>query len=250
MLKKNIFIDKNEAFSINNKNVVCIGFFDGVHKLHQKVIEKTKQIAELSKLSWSIITFSEKINNFLENKPNNLQAKNLKYKFFEDVYNPDFLFEIQVNNDTIHINKNEFISYLKTNLNVAKVVVGSDFNFGFKGEGNVQDLTKAFGQENVFVFERVQEYSSTQLKNLLMQGKIKELNEKMGHNYELQVVKIDKNEYKIIDSFVSIMDGWYLLEIDKKNYNAKIQNNTIYIEFDSNINSGYYTFNLLDKVNN
>ena len=48
----------------NEEVVMVLGFFDGVHKGHQKVIETGKKIAEEKGLKLAVMTFNQHINRF------------------------------------------------------------------------------------------------------------------------------------------------------------------------------------------
>ncbi|AHI52755.1 nucleotidyl transferase family protein [Spiroplasma culicicola] len=230
MEKKELYLTNEEQFNIGNTNIICIGFFDGLHKLHRQIIDKTKQLAQEFNEKWSIVTFSEKVSDFLSKQHNQFQSKIIKYSNIEQQYNPDYLFEIQVNQNTISIDKDQFISYLKNNLNVNKIVVGSDFAFGHMGKGHVDDLVAAFGQENVIVFQRVSTYSTTDLKELLKDGEIEQLNEKMGQNYQIQLENTHEGHFKIIDTFVQIKNANYVLLVDGKEMIAQFDRNKVFFK--------------------
>ncbi|QBQ07603.1 bifunctional riboflavin kinase/FMN adenylyltransferase [Spiroplasma gladiatoris] len=223
-------------YNFNKKNTICIGFFDGVHKLHQKIMLKTKSIAKENNESFSIMTFSKKVSDFLKNQSNNLQSKKVKYQILQNLFEPDYLFEIQVNKKTISKSKSEFISYLKDILNANHIIVGSDFTFGYKREGKIDDLYEAFGKENVYVFNRNFNYSTSNLKQLLYEGKIEQLNDKIGYFYKVILKKIPNksNTYKIHQSNSILKNGYYLCSINNKEIKIKFENNVTYLKNEFN----------------
>ncbi|QEH61735.1 riboflavin kinase / FMN adenylyltransferase [Spiroplasma chinense] len=233
MLKKNLYIVENEFKQDKKPYVVCIGFFDGLHKIHNEIIEKTKEIAEEQNEAWSVITFSEKVTDYLNNVNNNIQSKVIKYKLIESRFNPNYLFEIQVNESTTKKTKEEFINYLKNTLCVQKIVVGSDFKFGFKGLGTVEDLKEAFGEENVIIFERDLHYSTTELKELLENGQVEVLNQRIGTNFKLFAKKnpFDGDEsFGVIDMYSKIQNGNYEVLVDGTKRIAQFENNKIFFK--------------------
>lgn len=159
---------------LKNKTVACIGFFDGVHKMHKRILKKTKQIANKKSLDSIVITFDKKISLYLQNQENYFQSKEIKYEIFHKIMDPDFIFEIKVDQNSIKKSKEEFVHYLKRILNVEYIVVGSDFRFGFKAEGDVKYLRKNFNSFKIF--KRKKNISTTNLKKAANKNEIKIIN--------------------------------------------------------------------------
>ncbi|WP_338985549.1 FAD synthetase family protein [Spiroplasma endosymbiont of Diplazon laetatorius] len=227
MIKIETLLKEEEDFNFNFEgNVVCIGFFDGVHLMHKKIIEETKKISQQENLNWSIITFSEKVLDFINGTKNNFQLKEKKYSFFEEKFNPDYLFEIKVNEDTIKKTPEQFCEFLKNNLKVKKIIVGSDFRFGYKGEGDIEFLKKYFGKENSIIFERDQNVSTTLIRKSITEGNVEKIKKILDSDFKVNLKKIDLNKY-IINDFNTLFA--------KKMYDVKIENSTKTIEIDNNI---------------
>lgn len=154
---------KNDNFNIDKSNIITIGFFDGIHKMHKKILKKTKKIAKKNKGYFSVITFSKKIRNFLKNENGQIFSRKKNYQLIESKFQPDFIFEIQTDLQVIHQSKLTFMMYLKNVLHVEKIVIGSDFKFGYKALGTTEDLIHFFGNENIYLFKRNNRYSSSKL---------------------------------------------------------------------------------------
>ncbi|AUB31460.1 hypothetical protein [Spiroplasma floricola] len=232
MIKIKTFLNKEEMFDFNiTNNIICIGFFEGIHKMHKKIILETKNISKLEKSTSSIITFSEKISDFLNKKSNNFQSKEHKYNLIEKKYNPDFLFEIQVNNEIIKKSPEEFCDFLKTKLSVKKIVVGSDFRFGFKNEGDINFLQNYFGKSNIIVFERVVGISSTLIRENISLGNIDKVKQILGENLTVSLKKVGKNKYLIQDFNITLAKGVYLIKIQKELRKVKIIENIVHFNY-------------------
>ena len=54
---KTVYIDLHEIKDVYPAASACIGYFDGVHKGHQKLMERTLIAAQAKKLSAACITF-------------------------------------------------------------------------------------------------------------------------------------------------------------------------------------------------
>ncbi|AGR42041.1 bifunctional riboflavin kinase/FMN adenylyltransferase [Spiroplasma diminutum] len=236
MIKINTFLNYMEEFDLNLKtNIVCIGFFDGVHKMHKKILEEVKRQAFENQTKWSIITFSEKVKDFLDGKKTSIQLKEKKYKFIESDFNPDYLFEIQINMETIKVEPKEFCLFLKEKLHVNKIVVGSDFKFAYQGKGNVNYLKEFFGEENIIIFDRVKEISTTLIKNNLVDGIMKNVNNILGHNYNVTLKRQEDTTFKILDINIIIKNGTYSVKINKDIYELDFKNNLTTLNIDQDL---------------
>jgi tRNA pseudouridine55 synthase len=161
-----INLTENKPF-LDEKTIACIGFFDGIHKVHEKILRKAANIAKRKKLKLVVITFDKKIRDYLQHKNTAIQKNRLKYALIDRLVAPSFIFEIQVSTKVTKVSSAFFMSYIKNVLNVQRIVVGNDFRFGEKASGNINDLKNFFGARNVTVFRRRKKYSSSRIKELL-----------------------------------------------------------------------------------
>ncbi len=174
-------LDKKMKLPILEVNCCTIGNFDGVHIGHKNLINKTK----IEGFKSLVITFDEinKDNLFsLEEKIEKIKELNidylivLKYQDFEKMF------------------YTEFIKMLKK-LKTKKVVIGKDFRFGFKQEGDYIDL------ENKFEVERLDDIlidnkriSSTSIREHLSNGSLEKVNELLGYNYYVKGIVVEGNQ--------------------------------------------------------
>ena len=177
--------------------VTCIGAFDGVHKGHVELINKTKEINK----NFQIVTFDEipklyfdkSLKPLLDNKNknnifNDLKPTNLIYLKFDEIN---------------QLSSDEFLKYLDINLRTKKIVVGKDFKFGKNRSGDVDNIISYFGKDNVILLSDYiidnEKVSSTKIRNFLDTGNIQKANNFLGREYELSglVVKGKKLGSKI-----------------------------------------------------
>ena len=177
--------------------VTCIGAFDGVHKGHIELINKTKEINK----NFQIVTFDEipklyfdkSLKPLLDNKNknnifNDLKPTNLIYLKFDEIN---------------QLSSDEFLKYLDINLRTKKIVVGKDFKFGKNRSGDVDNIISYFGKDNVILLSDYiidnEKVSSTKIRNFLDTGNIQKANNFLGSEYELSglVVKGKKIGSKI-----------------------------------------------------
>ncbi|WP_434325332.1 FAD synthetase [Mycoplasma capricolum] len=180
----------NESFNklkkLNiKKAIITIGNFDGFHIYHQKIINKVIQIAKQENLTSIVMSFDKKIKDNITYT--NLATKKQKLDFINNnLSDLDYFFDIKVDDSLIKTTKDQFIDVLINKLNVIKVVEGQDFKFGYLSQGNIDDLIKAFSKENVIIFKRDNDISSTKIKKLLDENLVDKAQELLGIDLKLK----------------------------------------------------------------
>ena len=167
-------------------SVVALGFFDGCHLGHKKLIERGKRVAEELSLPFSVFTFASegettksggRITTTEENLSllRSLEVDNVYITRFESIRNVD---------------AEEFISTtLLQHLGCTAAVVGSDFRFGKGGAGGTKLLADALAKENrrlVVVDDLMlfgKKVSSSVIKELLLANDLVTANAMLGHTY-------------------------------------------------------------------
>lgn len=159
--------------SENKYDSVALGSFDGVHIGHQKVL-KSLNYSSGKKL---VISFKNLSNNNIFTVDENLLE-------IQNVVNDETdILSIELNDRNKKISKEDFILFLKK-LNIKNIFVGSDYRFGYKASGNNDDLQEHFKVHIIeFVKENNSKVSSTNIRDELLKGNIKCVNEKLNKNY-------------------------------------------------------------------
>ncbi len=163
-------LDKTMKLPILEVNCATIGNFDGVHIGHQNLINKTK----VNGFKSLVITFDE------INKDNiiSLEEKIERIKLLE----VDYLIILKYE-DVKTMFYTEFIKMLKK-IKTKRVVIGKDFKFGYKQEGDYIDLESKLEVERVEdILINNNRISSTQIREYLKTGNINKANELLGYNY-------------------------------------------------------------------
>jgi riboflavin kinase/FMN adenylyltransferase len=174
--------------------VATIGNFDGVHKGHQalfkKVIERASDIDGTS----LVITFDPHPIKVMA--PDRLKplitGLEQKKELVTDL-GLDVLLLIQFTREFAAISAREFVkAILVDRLRIKEIVVGYDYAFGHNRKGNIEILQE-MGQKfdftvhqigPVFVGEML--VSSTSIRNLLLEGKVSEVNQLLGRQYQIR----------------------------------------------------------------
>ena len=170
------FVDEMTK-SKDKYNKIAIGYFDGVHKGHQKILSQLDE-------NDLIITF---LNNFKDQDIYPVEDKMVLLK----QYCPNIvIFDLKaIKKDS----KSKFINYLKE-FEPQQIITGEDFRFGYKASGSVADLEKHFDVVVVKTMIRTGErISSSRIRQALKDGDIKEAREMLTRPYEITKLVVKGN---------------------------------------------------------
>lgn len=201
---KVIYIDKNFTLSVQpEKDIVAtVGFFDGVHVGHRYLIEQLKDSAKKSGLASAIITFRNHPRIVLDKTYTPLLLNSLDEKIYQlSGTGIDYCFVMDFTKEISKINSRNFIEEnLHKILHVRKLFVGYDNRFGKDDDGDFRKY-ETYGKEcgmDIILGQQYKEsnihISSTNIRNMLNRGRVKEASELLGYNYSLKgiVVKGDQ----------------------------------------------------------
>lgn len=173
--------------------VVTIGNFDGVHKGHQVLIEKTATYAKARGIKSAVFTFlNHPINYFVPEKVKNIFDEKEKERLIEG-FGIDYLIDIPFDKAMTQISAEQFIvKILKDKIHAKKIVVGHDFTFARNKEGTV-DVLREIGHEYGIEVEIVQpikingiRVSSTFIRELISKGRVDEIPQYLGTPYVIE----------------------------------------------------------------
>ena len=179
----------NEIDNIS-KSVVTIGNFDGVHKGHQVLIKKTVKFANENNLKSIVFTFeNHPINYFKNKKIKNIITNSEKISKIKKL-GVDILIMIPFDSYMTKISPLEFIKeILIDKLDAKKIIVGHDFTFARRKEGNTKIL-KEMSFKYRFDLEIVNSIdindirvSSTHIRQLVDNGDVDKVNNYLGYNF-------------------------------------------------------------------
>lgn len=187
---KNIGICSVDDLSDEMPIVLALGTFDGVHRGHRRLLNKTVEIAKLKGASPTVMTFSEHPNLFIPGKtvPELLTTTREKAMLACDCGIKQILL-VSFDEDFRDLSPSEFIDSYILSLNVCAVVCGYNYRFGKNAEGTVEFLDEYLRKHNVDVFVEDKltvgdiTVSSTLIRNTLLHGSIQYANELLGYDY-------------------------------------------------------------------
>lgn len=173
--------------------VLALGFFDGVHLGHRKIIEATMKAAQEKGIRSGVMTFIEHPLKaiFPAYSPWLITTNEEKIALLSSI-GVDTIFLNNFNEALMKYSPEAFVKeYLLSQYNVAEVVVGFNYSFGYKGEGNV-DLLKKLGETYGFSVTVVppctihkQVVSSTFIRELISSGRVEDVETYLGRKYRI-----------------------------------------------------------------
>lgn len=172
---------------------LAIGAFDGLHKGHQLIINQAIQEAEKNNFPAGVLSFHPHPLEIIPGKtpPPSIVSRRQKISILEDM-GVDYYFEQEFNQEFSQLKAEEFVNeILVKNIKVNTVVVGNDFRFAHKNEGNVEILNKMAELHN-FKSRIISQLhasddriSSTRIRGLLKKGEIEKAHDLLGRPYQI-----------------------------------------------------------------
>jgi len=205
---------------IDDHTSATIGNFDGVHMGHKKIISSIKETAERKGLSTCVITFHPHPQKVLKNIDVPLLVpirERLKLLEKEGVdYTACYTFTEEIS----RISARDFIkNILVGKLNVRHLIVGPDFSFGNKREGNAE-LLEEMGKKLHFETGVLEPYvidgevvSSSAIREMLQRGDIRKAARFLGYDFYIDglVTEGEKRGRKIGFPTINLDTDWDIL---------------------------------------
>lgn len=189
-----------EKKSIPDAEVVLVlGFFDGVHRGHQEVIETGRKLAAEKKLKLAVMTFNHHpavvFKKVKDNPVKYLSSLRQKEERMAAL-GVDFLYEVDFTSAFSAQKPQAFVDHYIVALHAKVAVAGFDYTYGKKSEkadiAHLADYAK--GRFEVVVVEKQtkdqEKISSSRIRELLAAGDIEAANNLLGFVYETRGVVV------------------------------------------------------------
>lgn len=205
--------------------VLALGFFDGFHLAHQKIINKCVEIAHKYGAKSAILTFDTSIMDYL-NKRKHYYLSSFDDKIsLANSLGVDEIFIIEVSDMFINLSREEFYEiFLK---NQKALVFGYDYSFGYKAMGNPEYL-KSISLVELNIVDKMElnneKIGSMQIKEKLSLGDAETVKSELGRPYAIKGEIYERNKKHAISS------GDYYLPRNGK-YELKLENRDKSITF-------------------
>jgi riboflavin kinase/FMN adenylyltransferase len=180
---------------MSETSVVVIGVFDGVHKGHQLLLNRAKEIADGRPII--ALTFDPHPTTVFapDKAPTMLTTLADRVELLK-IHNADQVAVMKFNEKFAAMSPDDFVETVLVNqLHASTVIVGKNFTYGHKAAGNVETLI-ASGQAHNFTVD-VQELkgdteviSSSRIRTLVVEGKVEEARELLSRPHRLDGVVV------------------------------------------------------------
>lgn len=196
-------IIQDSSVLVNTSYHVCtVGYFDGVHLGHQKIIEKLVTDASKNKGKSILVSFWPHPRKVLY--PNDhfdyIQSNEDKFKSIEKL-GVDVVYLIEFTEEFSKVTAEKFVNDILVNkLQINKLIIGYNHHFGYKREGNFNYLYNirknlAFDIEEVKKKEINKNFkiSSSEIRNEILKGNMSKVSTMLGYKYFIkgEVIKGD-----------------------------------------------------------
>ena len=176
-------LQAEQSNAISEANILCLGNFDGVHLAHRTLLREAKKL-KLEKIPHAkcgVLCFEKPSTDYFSKNPSkHLTTLEQKLQYFADE-GIDFVLVIDFG--TIkNLSPETFVNdILIGQCACIATVCGYNYHFGKGGVGNYELLQQLFTSENAIVVPAVYQdgdtVSSTRIRALLKDGKVKEAKE-------------------------------------------------------------------------
>ena len=186
-----IMVNKNKI--IEHETTVALGNFDGIHLGHRELINKTIDLSKENGTMPSIFTFDCNFNEFkIGSKDTSLMSEVQKESMLDDL-GIELLYIVNFCDVIKNMTPEEFVTeILLKKLNARVVIVGFNFKFGHKANGNVEtlsELSKKYRFEVIVIPPIIKDdnlVSSTLIRQLINKGDVVQANKLLGRNYSMR----------------------------------------------------------------
>ncbi|KGR73939.1 riboflavin biosynthesis protein RibF [Ureibacillus sinduriensis] len=176
---------------------LAVGFFDGVHKGHQAVIQSAKEMAKRLNIESAVMTFDPHPSIVLGGRREKvfyITPLQQKLDVLEN-FGVENVFVVHFTSDFAKLSPEDFIQYFIKDLNVKHISAGFDFSFGQFGKGNMETMqTLSNGEYGVTVIDKQsdqeEKISSTRIRRYLQDGDMESAAKLLGRAFEVPGIVI------------------------------------------------------------
>lgn len=189
-------------FKINSVSII-LGFFDGIHCGHRKVIDQAVEFAKKNNTKTLLLTFKKSPAEYFNKEFNYICSRDLSYKKIEEL-GVDYLLEIEFE-DVVNILADDYLEKLVQKYAPVSITTGFNHTFGANKKGNVE-LLEQMSEQLGYKYFCVLPYmfnneivSSTLIKEKIENGLAEKANELLGAEFTLKakVIQGEKRGRKL-----------------------------------------------------
>lgn len=177
----------------HDPKTIALGFFDGVHKGHQAVIKKAKQIADENGEKSAVLTFDPHPSVVLSQTRkavHYLTPLDEKLEKIEQL-GIDIVYVVRFTAAFADLSPEQFVEDYLVKLNAHHVVAGFDYSYGKKGAGKMEEMASyAKSRFDVTIVNKQEAFeekiSSTKIRSAIENGDLDTANDLLGYPYKVK----------------------------------------------------------------
>lgn len=166
----------------NDPIVLCLGFFDCVHRGHNSLIQRAKLFAKIDGAKCAVFTFCNTPFSFLGRKEKEIFTyEERAFRLWQ--LGVDIIVKAEPDKEFFSTSAKDFLDGLFDKFNIQTVIAGSDFTYGAGAKGNAETL-KAYCQErrvdchiaDMVEYAEGKKIASREIRELVKDGEIEKVN--------------------------------------------------------------------------
>ncbi|WP_087974112.1 FAD synthetase family protein [Oceanobacillus rekensis] len=177
----------------SSENVIALGFFDGIHKGHQKVILAAKEEAKKRDVDLTVMSFFPHPKVVLSGGKKEfdyLMPLQEKADVLETL-GVDRFYIVEFNREFASLSPQAYLDKYLLKFGTVHAVAGYDFKYGKMGAGTIDRMIEdSSGKLDVTKVSKIeylgQKISSTRIRNTIAEGRLEDLSAMMGRVYKVR----------------------------------------------------------------
>lgn len=178
---------------VEGRSIVTLGKFDGLHRGHQQLFRKLKQMKQKRNCKTVAFTFSTALLfwKFGDNFKCILEREERR-RMFENM-GVDVMVECPFSDDIRNMDAEDFVrKILVEQLHASCIVIGKDFRFGHNRAGDYQLLEQLSGECDYElqmideVFDQGIRISSSAVRTAIAEGRMEDANRMLGYAFSVE----------------------------------------------------------------
>ena len=197
-------INLDNEYKAENPSILAMGMFDGLHRGHVALIEKTVELKASYEVDAALLTFITSPKAiFSDGYTGNILSDEVRFELMSEL-GVDICYLLESSKEIFDMTPEQFFKeFILKSLNPKCIVVGFNYTFGKNKAGNVSVL-KSLCEEydiDVHILDPVchdgELISSTGIKTAIASSRFAEASALLGRDYEV-IANITRTATKVI----------------------------------------------------
>ncbi len=264
MRKHIVNLEKLKPFNV--PVCACIGYFDGMHLGHQKLITETVRLAKQKNCESALITFDPDPWVAIKGAQDIRHISTMRQRMnraialgIQNIIILNFTREMSL------LEPQQFVDIILSSINLKGLICGFDFHYGYMGKGNCDTLRDSISYDLTVIDAVTDEkgkISSTRISEAIVHGRMEEAHKMLGYPYQIEGIVMHGNHQGTSMGFPTInldFSEEYLLpktgvyagyvEVARKPYRAMINvGHNPTFNFRNDISVEAHVFNFSDML--